>query len=104
MRVDSASRPGGGRVDAADLKSADCKVVPVQIRARAPKTKKCGAKQPPFGSFRFGRAKLSVSGAPVARSSAAAPVRLIGERSRVARPCQEIAPASFYERIRPMFL
>jgi hypothetical protein len=30
------SCPGGGRVDAADLKSADCKVIPVQIWARAP--------------------------------------------------------------------
>src|SRR6185503_20974718 len=30
------SRPGGGRVDAADLKSAGRKAVPVQIRPRAP--------------------------------------------------------------------
>ena len=32
----SAVRPGGGRVDAADLKSAGRKAIPVQIRARAP--------------------------------------------------------------------
>src|SRR6185503_3030270 len=31
-------RPGGGRVDAADLKSAGRKAVPVQIRPRAPLT------------------------------------------------------------------
>ena len=37
--------PGGGRVDAADLKSADRKVIPVQIRARAPKTTEPFAKR-----------------------------------------------------------
>src|SRR5204863_6048192 len=45
--------PGGGRVDAADLKSAGRKAVPVQIRAWAPTNSRCDSVTVVSGGMRL---------------------------------------------------